>query len=228
MTLCNLQIVERIWRSLLTGLCLSVLTTPQGMAQHSETALSTTPVTSMSITEAEQELATITDFYNRKGHQIKQTALGTLLRFYPQRIVPCGTNVTSVSDCLNTQWPDLKAYPGHFLGPDEKRPLKPTIEQARMTEDNYLDALDRVNMLLRAVRHPETLSADNRYRDQLEAVIRHLTRMREADYHNRLLYEKIFTIGGIFLLLLAIAVSVMLVRKHIAQRDEETSQLGEK
>ncbi|WP_033068480.1 hypothetical protein [Thalassospira australica] len=192
-------------------------------AQQRAPDLSDVPVSDMTIAEAEKELATITQAYNRKGHQVKQMALGTLLRFYSQKIVPCGSIVTSVRDCLDHQWPDLKNYPGHFLGPDENMALEPTIAQARMTEENYLDAVERLNMLLRAVRYESTLAAEDRYRDRLGAVISHLTELREAEFHNRLLYEKIFKIGGIILLLLGLSVGGMLVMKHIAQRNAPSS-----
>lgn len=209
-------------------LSLGVLTVAPSItsAQQRAPELSDIPVSDMTIAEAEKELATITQAYNRKGNQVKQMALGTLLRFYPQKIVPCGSIVTSVRDCLNHQWPDLRNYPGHFLGPDEKMALEPTISQARTTEENYLDAVERLNMLLRAVRYESTLAAEDRYRDQLDAVINHLTELREAEFHNRLLYEKIFKIGGIILLLLGISVGGMLVMKHLSQRNDPASRPG--
>ncbi|KJE36020.1 hypothetical protein UF64_08030 [Thalassospira sp. HJ] len=211
-------------RGLMAVLCALVITPAMAAIQQAAPDLSDVPVSDMSISEAEKELATITEAYNRKGHQIKQMALGTLLRFYPQKIVPCGAIVTNVRDCLDNYWPDLKTYPGHFLGPDEKPALKPTIEQARMTEENYLDAVERLNMLLRAVRYESTLPPEQRYRAQLDAVITHLTELREAEYHNRLLYEKLFKIGGIILLLLGLVVGGMLVMKHRTQRNDPSSQ----
>ena len=59
-------------------------------------------------------------------------------------------------------------------------------------------------------------------------MITHLKELREAEYHNRLLYEKIFKIGGIILLLLGLSVGGMLVMKHHAQRNDPTSQSGKK
>lgn len=215
-------------RGLMAVLCALAIPSFVAAAQHNATDLSEVTVSDMSIAEAEKELATITDTYNRKGHQIKQMALGTLLRFYPQKIVPCGAIVTNVRDCLENYWPDLKDYPGHFLGPEEKPALRSTIEQARMTEENYLDAVDRLNMLLRAVRYEKTLVPEDRYRMQLDAVITHLTELREAEYHNRLLYEKMFKIGGIILLLLGLSVGGMLVMKHLAQRNDPSSPSGKK
>jgi hypothetical protein len=215
-------------RGLAGVLCALAMMPAIGAAQERAPDLSDIVVSDMSIAEAEKELATITAAYNRKGHLIKQMAVGTLLRFYPQKIVPCGAIVTSVRDCLENTWPDLKDYPGHFLGPDKKAAVRPTIEQARMTEENYLDAVERLNMLLRAVRYESTLPPDERYRAQLDAVITHLTELREAEYHNRLLYEKIFKIGGIILLLLGLSVGGMLVMKHLAQRNDPSSQSGKK
>lgn len=215
-------------RGLMAALCALAMVPAMALAQQAAPGLSDVPVSDMSIAEAEKEMATITEAYNRKGHQIKQMALGTLLRFYPQKIVPCGAIVTNVRDCLDNHWPDLKDYPGHFLGPNEKPALRPTIEQARMTEENYLDAVERLNMLLRAVRYESTLAPEERYRPQLDAVITHLTEMREAEYHNRLLYEKLFKIGGIILLLLGLSVGGMLVMKHHAQRNDPSSPSGKK
>jgi hypothetical protein len=177
----------------------------------------------MSISDAQKELATITQAYNRRGDLVKQMALGTLLRFYGQKIVPCGAIVTNVRDCLDNQWSDLRNYPGHFLGPDEKPTLKPTIAQARTTEENYFDAVERLNMMLRAVRYESTLAPDLRYRDQLDAVITHLTDLQEAEYRNRLLFEKIFKIGGIVLLLLGVSVGGMLLMKHLTRSNEPSS-----
>lgn len=55
-------------------------------------------------------------------------------------------------------------------------------------------------------------------------MITHLTELREAEYHNRLLFEKLFKIGGINLLLLGVSVSGMLVMKHRTQRNDPSSQ----
>ena len=224
----KLWIMGRPCMGVLAVLCVLAIGPAMSKAQQPVLGLSDVPVSEMSITEAEKELATITEAYNRKGHQIKQMALGTLLRFYSQKIVPCGAIVTNVRDCLDHQWPDLKNYPGHFLGPEETPVRRPTIEQARMTEENYLDAVERLNMLLRAVRYESTLAPELRYRKQLDAVITHLKELREAEYHNRLLYEKIFKIGGIILLLLGLSVGGMLVMKHHAQRNDPSSQSGKK
>ncbi len=185
-------------------------------------------VTEMSIAETSTELATVTQVYNRKGHEVKQMAQGVLLRFYPHKIVPCGAIATTVRDCLEHEWPDLKNYPGHFLGPDEKVSGKPTLAQARMTEENYFDAVERVNMLLRAVRYESTLKAETRYRAHLDDVISHMTDLQEAEFHRGLLYEKMFKIGAIVLLLLGLSVGGMLVMKHVAQRNDPRSKTGKK
>lgn len=208
--------------------CVLAVSTPNASAQQKAPDLSDKPVPDMSIAEANKELATITQAYNRKGEQIKQMTLGTLLRFYSGKVVPCGALVTNVRDCIDTQWPDLKNYPGHFLGPNETRAANPTIAQARMTEENYFDAVERLNMLLRAVRYESTLAPETRYREQLHDVITHLTDLQEAEYRNAALYEKIFKIGGIVLLLLGLSVGGMLVMKHLAQRAENGSQSGKK
>ncbi|MEQ9345734.1 MAG: hypothetical protein RIG26_04755 [Thalassospira sp.] len=193
-------------------------------AQQRPSGLSDIPVADMSIADANKELATITQAYNRKGNQVKQMALGTLLRFYSGKIVPCGAIVTNVRDCLENEWSDLKNYPGHFLGPNETRALNPTIAQARMTEENYFDAVERLNMLLRAVRYESTLKPDESYRAHLHAVLTHLTDLQEEEFHTAVLYEKIFKIGGIILLLLGLSVGGMLIMKHLAHRADPSSQ----
>lgn len=205
-------------------LCVMAASPHDASAQQKPPGISDKPVSEMSITETGSELATVTRVYNRKGNEIKQMAQGVLLRFYPQKIVPCGALVTSVRDCLEKVWPDLKGYPGHFLGPDEQPASKPTLAQARMTEENYFDAVERVNMLLRAVRYESTLKAETRYRAHLDDVMSHMTDLQEAEFHRALLYEKIFKIGGIILLLLGLSVAGMLVMKHIAQRNDPRSQ----
>ena len=96
-----------VW-GLMAVLCALAMPPAMAAAQQNAPDLSEVTVSDMSIAEAEKELAPITDAYNHKGHQIKQMALGTLLRFYPQRIVPCGAIVTNVRDCLENYWPDLK------------------------------------------------------------------------------------------------------------------------
>ncbi|MDG4719939.1 MULTISPECIES: hypothetical protein [Thalassospira] len=206
---------------------LSALSHP-AFAEQALPGISKKPVSDMSIAETSAELATVTQVYNRKGNEIKQMAQGVLMRFYPQKIVPCGALVTSVRDCLENQWPDLKGYPGHFLGPDEQPTSKPTLAQARMTEENYFDAVERVNMLLRAVRYESTLKAETRYRVHMDEVISHMTDLQEAEFHRGLLYEKMFKIGGIILLLLGLSVGGMLIMKHIAQRNDPDSQFGKK
>ncbi|MBX2829748.1 MAG: hypothetical protein KTR23_01000 [Rhodospirillales bacterium] len=193
-------------------------------AQQRPIDLSDIPVADMSVAEANKELATITQAYNRKGDLVKQMALGTLLRFYSPKIVPCGAIVTNVRDCLENEWSDLKNYPGHFLGPNETRALKPTVAQARMTEENYFDAVERLNMLLRAVRYESTVKPDERYREQLHTVITHLTDLQEEEFRTAALYEKIFKIGGIILLLLGLSVGGMLTMKHLAHRADPSSQ----
>ncbi|WP_147252023.1 hypothetical protein [Thalassospira profundimaris] len=206
-----------------------IVASPQPIsAKQKPPGISDKPVSDMSIADTSAELATITQVYNRKGNEIKQMAQGVLLRFYPQKIVPCGSIVTSVSDCIENEWPDLRDYPGHFLGAGEKPSLSPTLAQARMTEENYFDAVERVNMLLRAVRYESTLKPEERYRDHLDEVIAHMTDLQEAEFRRAILYEKMFKIGGIVLLLLGLSVSGMLVMKHIAQRNDPNSEIGKK
>lgn len=185
--------------------------------------LSKTAPADMTMAEAQKELATITAAYNREGQLIKQMALGTLLRFYPRKIVPCGALVITLRTCLEQEWTDLKDYPGHFLGPDAAVASMPTVAQARMTEDNYFDAIERLNMLLRAVRYESILSPDTRYREQLRGVIERINELHAAEARNAALYEKLFKIGGVLLLLLALSVGGMLAVKHLAHRAESSS-----
>jgi len=214
--------------ALFSALCVMATSPNIALAQQTPPGISDKPVPDMSIDETTAELATITQIYNRKGKEIKQMAQGVLLRFYPQKIVPCGAIVTTVRDCIDHEWPDLKNYPGHFLGPHEQPPLKPTLAQARMTEENYFDAVERLNMLLRAVRYESTLKPETRYRAHMNEVIERMTYLQEEEFHRAALYEKMFKIGGIVLLLLGLSVGGMLIMKHIAHRNDPDSETGYK
>ena len=102
-------------RGLMAALCALAMVPAMAVAQQAAPGLSDVPVSDMSIAEAEKEMATITEAYNRKGHQIKQMALGTLLRFYPQR----SCRVVRLSPMFATVWTItgliLKTIRGTFL-----------------------------------------------------------------------------------------------------------------
>ena len=155
--------------------------------------LTDTPSEEMDFVAVNRELNEIGKAYHRRADLVQLMANGTLMRFYKDQLVPCGPLRTSVSDCLNNDWADLKDYRKSFFKNEDGSPKLEgfNVEEVVEIKRRYLDLTDRLNTLLVAVRYEDTLKPDRRYEPRLAEMLTRLeqlaTEEREAAEMTRLI-----------------------------------------
>ena len=189
--------------------------------------LTDTPAEEMDLPGVKIELDEIGKAYHRRTDLVQLMANGTLMKFYKHSLVPCGELRTSVADCLNNDWKDLKDYRKSFFKNEDGSPklLGFNAEEVVEIKRRHLDMVDRLNTLLVAVRYEDTLKPERRYEPRLAEMLNRLEQFEIEEREAAELTELIVLIGSIIAVIVMIAGAVIIALRVAKQAKAETLEM---
>ena len=184
--------------------------------------LTDTPAEEMDFSAVNKELNEIGKAYHRRTDLVQLMANGTLMKFYKDSLVPCGQLRTSVSDCLNTDWKDLKDYRKSFFQNKDGSPKLEGFSPEQVVEikRSHLDMVDRLNTLLVAVRYEDTLKPETRYEARLAEMLNRLEQLEIEEREAAELMQLIVLIGTVVAVIAMIA-GAIIIALRVAKKAKE-------